>query len=106
MAQINERRINISDIYSYITQIEINKNELQASLKKYIQNIQYFIDKKALEGNIKKSLEELNSVIKKFLDYDVSADYEKIISFVRGSALAIEEIDRESSIAEIWWINF
>ena len=31
MAQINERRINISDIYSYITQIEINKNELQAS---------------------------------------------------------------------------
>ena len=65
MAQINERRINISDIYSYITQIEINKNELQASLKKYIQNIQYFIDKKALEGNIKKSLEELNSVIKK-----------------------------------------
>lgn len=94
MAQINERRINISDIYPYITQIEINKNELQASLKKYIQNIQYFIDKKALE--------ELNSVIKKFLDYDVSADYEKIISFVRGSALAIEEIDRESSIAEIW----
>ena len=51
-------------------------------------------------------MEELNSVIKKFLDYDVSADYEKIISFVRGSALAIEEIDRESSIAEIWWINF
>ena len=94
----NERRINMSDIYSYIDQMKNNKSELEANLKKYMENIQYFIDKKSLEGNVKKSLEELNSVIKKFLDYDVSTDYEKIISFVGGSALAIEEIDRESSL--------
>lgn len=102
MEKTNSRKINISDIYSYINKIESNKNDLKENLKKYMKNIQDLIDKKYLEGNVKKSLEELNSVIKKFLDYDVSADYEKIISFVRGSALAIEEIDRESSIAEIW----
>lgn len=97
MAQ-NERRINMSDIYSYIYQMNSYKSELEANLKKYMGNIQYFIDKKSLEGNVKKSLEEINSVIKKFLDYDVSTDLEKIISFVGGSASAVEEIDRESSL--------
>ena len=63
-----------------------------------MKNIQDLIDKKYLEGNVKKSLEELNSVIKKFLDYDVSSNYDKIISFVNSSASSIEEIDRESSL--------
>ena len=98
MEKTNSRKINISDIYSYINKIESNKNDLKENLKKYMKNIQDLIDKKYLEGNVKKSLEELNSVIKKFLDYDVSSNYDKIISFVNGSASAIEEIDRESSL--------
>ena len=85
MEKTNSRKINISDISSYINKIESNKNDLKENLKKYMKNIQDLIDKKYLEGNVKKSLEELNSVIKKFLDYN-------------GSASAIEEIDRESSI--------
>ncbi len=98
MEKTNSRKINISDISSYINKIESNKNDLKENLKKYMKNIQDLIDKKYLEGNVKKSLEELNSVIKKFLDYDVSSNYDKIISFVNGSASAIEEIDKESSI--------
>ena len=98
MEKTNSRKINISDISSYINKIESNKNDLKENLKKYMKNIQDLIDKKYLEGNVKKSLEELNSVIKKFLDYDVSSNYDKIISFVNGSVSAIEEIDRESSL--------
>ena len=70
MEKTNSRKINISDISSYINKIESNKNDLKENLKKYMKNIQDLIDKKYLEGNVKKSLEELNSVIKKFLDYD------------------------------------
>lgn len=98
MEKTNSRKINIYDIYSYINKIESNKNDLKENLKKYMKTIQDLIDKKDLEGNVKKSLEELNLVIKKFLDYDVSSNYDKIISFVSGSASAIEEIDKQSSI--------
>jgi calcineurin-like phosphoesterase len=90
-----DKLVVLGDLY-YAGPTYNKKQELENNLKKYMENIQYFIDEKVLEGNIIKSLEELNSVIKKFLDYDVSTDYEKIISFVSGSASAIKEIDKQS----------
>lgn len=54
MEKTNSRKINISDISSYINKIESNKNDLKENLKKYMKNIQDLIDKKYLEGNVKK----------------------------------------------------